>query len=385
MISVLGALAGAAQTPAGPTKAPAVALVDAGDAAQWQAWTKEAGWHILAPTVPAGANIDARVEAIQKAVAEGTQNGSVDPARVYLAGRGAASAAVFYAVSRLPGLWAAAVALGGSPQPAIDSDRLYLANFTNVPVLWFSERPEDKAAAENLRSAGMDLEWRPAVEAKVGTVLEWLARHHRAEYPDTADCETDTAKFAGCYWIQMTKFDPGEQNDVLPSTLVRPPNRASLDLGGFGFKPDDPGPGVPITFLPDNYRGQLKLGDRLVALDGRPIANPRQYLDTMAQVTEERPATVTVERGKQRIRIETKILFSKAVPRVTARVQGKFLPEEKEIQIISRSVTEMRVTIPAQWAPAMLNWNGVPLEKVEKAGCRVLRIDKELESAAPCP
>ena len=32
-----------------PTKPPAIALLDAADAAQWQNWTRELGWQVIAP------------------------------------------------------------------------------------------------------------------------------------------------------------------------------------------------------------------------------------------------------------------------------------------------------------------------------------------------
>jgi hypothetical protein len=45
----------------------------------------------------------------------------------------------------------------------------------------------------------------------------------------------------------------------------------------------------------------------------------------------------------------------------------------------------MRVDIPAHWLPAVLNWNGVPLENMQAPGCRLLTIEKAIEKAGPCP
>jgi len=123
-------------------KAPAIALIDAADAPQWQTWVKDHGWQVV--TAPAGNTaIDPRVQALAAAVRDAIQKGGVDPAHVYLAGRAEAAAAVFYTISRVPDLWAAGIALGGSPQAAVDSDRLFTANFTNVPVLWVSAGADD--------------------------------------------------------------------------------------------------------------------------------------------------------------------------------------------------------------------------------------------------
>jgi dienelactone hydrolase len=360
-------------------------LIDAADRPQVESWAGRNGWRVIAPLAAATGNIDTRVQDLQAAVLEATKNGSVDPARIYMMGRAGSAAAVFYAVSRVPDLWAAAVALGGSPQPAIDSDRLFTANFTNVPVLWLSAGPQDQALASKLKAGGMNLEWRGGEAFEVESVLGWLAGHTRAEYPGAIDCETNSPTFARCYWIRMTRFDAAERNDVLPSSRLQAASSAALDLGGFGYKPDDPGPGILVSSLPEKYSGLLKIGDRIVALDGKDIADARRYADLMAQIKDERAAVVLVQRGKDRMRIETRIVLPKRAPVITARVLAKYLPEDHEVQIVSRAVTEMRVTVPRQWVPAVLNWNGVPLEKLESPGCRLLTIEKALQSAAACP
>jgi hypothetical protein len=300
-----------------------------------------------------------------------------------VAGRGDGAAAVFYAISRLPDLWAAGLALGGSPQPAIDSDRLFTANFTNAPVLWV--HPGGETLAGKLQSDGLNVVWRSPAGMTNGALLEWLAGHSRDEFPLTVDCETNSPIFARCYWIQMTKFDPNERNDVLPTTHLAPSNGAALNLGGFGFKPDDPGPGLLVSYLPEKYSGPLKMGDRIVEMGGRSIADARQFAALMSKVTEEAPVVVMVQRGKDRVRMETQYIVPRRPPLVTARVQAKYVPEEKSMQIISRTITEMRVTIPPQWAPLSLLWNGLTMQDVETPGCYLLKLDKELLHSSPCP
>jgi hypothetical protein len=381
IISLLVCGLAAAQTPAAST--PALAVVDQEDAAQWQAWAKEAGWRVI--TGAAGTNPDARVQSLAAAVQEAVKAG-VDPRRVYLAGRGAGTAAVFYTISRVPDLWAAALAIEGSPQPAIDTDRIYTANFVNVPVLWASSAAGDEALAAKLKETGMKLEWRTSSGLTRTTAFDWLAQHKSDPFPAEIDCETNSPVFAHCYWIQMMKFDPRERNDVLPSTKLQGANGASLNLGGFGYKPDEAGPGVLVSMLPEKYSGPLKMGDRIVALDGRPIDNARAYLEMMGRYTEDKPAVATVQRGKERIRMETRVVLPRRDAAVTARVEAQYLPAEREIQIVSRTVTEMRVTVPPQWAQdSHLLWNGLTLEKLEGPGCFVLTVEKELLHAAKCP
>lgn len=366
-------------------KSPAIAVLDPAEVEEWQGWTKEVGWKVIAPaTLAANVTIDARVQAVTLAVQQAVKDGAVDAAHIYIAGRGEAAAAVFYTISRVPDLWAAGIALGGSPMAAVNSDRIFAANFTNAPVLWVGGGSGDAALAAKLKAAGINMEWRAPAGLTNGAVFDWLLKHSRDQFPSSIDCETNSPTFGNCYWVQMTKFDPNERNDVLPSTHVSGGNGASLDLGGFSAKVDDPGPGLLIAKLPDKYNGPLKTGDRIVELEGRPIENARAYLDMMAKVTEEKRVVIMIQRGKDRQRVETRIVLPVRDPVVTARVQGKYDPETKGVDIVSRTVIEMKVTIPAQWVPAVLSWNGLTLEDIAKPGCLLLSMEKEILHAAVC-
>ena len=368
---------------AAPHPTPAIALIDAADAVQWQNWTRELGWQVLAADGAPDKNIDLRVLALAAKVEAGIKSGSVDATRVYLVGRGDAAAAVFYTIARMPDLWAAGAALGGSPKPAIDTSRVFAANFTNVPVMWISA-DDGKPMAEKLAAAKIKVEWRMAANgATAASLLQWLAEHKRDAFPASIDCETLSPQFARCYWIQMTKFDPNERNDVLVSTRVPGGNGAVLDLGGFGWKADDPGPGL-LVVLPEKYSGSLKAGDRIVALDGKPLSDAKQFQDILDKVTEETHTVVTVQRGKERVRIESRFLLPRRDSAVSARVQAEYLPAEKTIQIISRTVTEMRVTVPPAWVPGSLLWNGLTLEELKEPGCWALTMQKEILHAEKC-
>jgi hypothetical protein len=390
-ISVLAGGAALAQTdlpvPAATAAktTPAIAVLDPAEAEQWRGWAAEIGWSVIAPAALApNVPIDNRVQAVALAVKEAIKGGTVDAAHVYIAGRGEAAAAVFYTISRVPDLWAAGIALGGSPMTAVSTDRLYGANFTNAPVLWVSGGPNDSALAEKLKAAGIKLEWRPAAGLTNGAVFQWLLQHTRDEFPASIDCETNSPTFGSCYWVQMTKFDANERNDVLPSTHVSAGNGAALDLGVFSAKMDDPGPGLLVAKLGEKYSGPLKAGDRLLELDGRRIENARAYIDMLAKITAEKPVVVLIQRGKDRQRLETRVVLPVHDPVLTARVQGKYDPETKGIDIVSRTVTEMKVTVPAHWLPAVLSWNGLTLEDISKPGCLLLSMEKEILHASVC-
>jgi hypothetical protein len=371
--------------PATPKSAPAIALIDGSDAPQWQSLTSGMGWQLVSVPGEPDVNIDQRVVALAAAVDAAVKTGSVDPMRVYVAGRGDAAAGVFYAIARMPDRWTAGIALGGSPKAAIDTNRVYSANFTNTPVLWTSSGAENEDLAQKLKAAGINLEWRSSTAVNNEAIFQWLSAHKRDEFPADIDCETNSPTFSSCYWVQMTKFDAAERNDVLPQSLVAGDAGVALDLGAFHYRANDPGPGVLVAFLPEKYPGPLKQGDRLVALDGKPIENARQLLDMLQRATESRPAVVMVQRGKDRVRIETRIVVPRRDPVVTARVQAHYLAEFHQIEIISRSATEMRVTIPPAWVPNDLFWNGLSLENVKAPGCYLLKLEKELLHAGPCP
>ena len=382
--SFVAAGLGWTQPAAPPKPAPAIALVDPADAPQWQSLIEGSGWQIVTAEANPDANIDKRIQALALKVAEAVKAGTADASRIYLAGRGDAAPFVFYAISRMPDRWTAGVALGGSPKGAIDTNRIFAINFTNTPVLWASGGANDSDYANRLKLAGLNVEWRASSGLNNHAVLEWMAAHVRTENPLLVDCETNSPTFASCYWVQPTKFDPAERNDVVPMTLIPGDSGTLLDLGGFGYRADDAGPGVKVAFLPEKYSGPLKVGDTLEALDGKPIDNARQLMQVLEKTDATRNAVVMVRRGKDRIRVETRIIVPRREAVVTARVKAEYMPEYHQIVLISRAVTEMRVTIPEAWIPGDLLWNGLTLENVKTPGCYLLKLEKELLHAGPC-
>ncbi len=112
----------------------------------WQALASAAGWLYAAVEQPQpAAPDDSTVKALGSLVA--SKGSLADPARVYLAGRDEAAAAVFYAVSRMPHLWAGAVAIQGDPVAAVDTNRLFAANVALIPFLWAAPAEAQPVAA----------------------------------------------------------------------------------------------------------------------------------------------------------------------------------------------------------------------------------------------
>ena len=350
--------------------------------AQWQPMAAARGWNLAMPVV-AGVS-DQAVKALEAVLADAKKRlPGMDEDRIYLAGLGASTPEVFYTLSREPDLWAAGLAIQGSPGPAINSFRLFGANNREAPLLWIAPAAEADMFREKLAAVEFNYETRP--EAKVNEVFEWLAKHRRAAFPLTVDCETGNPAFARCYWIEMTKFDPGKRNDVLKSTRVMPGSGAAMAIGPFGFDPLAEGPGALVGWLPAHYQGPLKLNDRIVSVAGKEMRDGREYTRFMDTLEDEKPVAILVQRGKERVRLETRIVLPKREEAITARIQGRYLPDQKELLIISRAVTQARVRIPAEWTPVSVSWNGLDVMKAESAGCWVLSLEKDQTSAVKCP
>ena len=300
-----------------------------------------------------------------------------DPAHVYLVAFEAATPMAFYVASRAPDLIAAAIAVEGNPGDAIATNRLFGANTALAPVLWAIEPPTQSASdpyLRKLKSVSYNVVIHSAQGLTESAALDWLARRRLDPYPLKVDCETGSLEFNRCYWVRITRFDAGQRNDALETTRVPPGSGAYLALGGFGYKTSAPGPGVPVEWLPENYKGPLKLRDRIVSVAGRAVEDPASYIALMEEMIEEKNVAIMVQRGKERVRLETRIMLPKREEVQTARVQAEYFPDTKEVLVISRQVAELRLDLPAHFLPARLNWNGNDAGPVDRPGCWLLAV-----------
>src|SRR5579883_3275451 len=72
---------------------PALVVVATEDVRRWQSLAQDAGWRLL--VAEPAANRDARVQALAAAVEKAVRGGA-DPERIYFAGSGPGTAALFY-------------------------------------------------------------------------------------------------------------------------------------------------------------------------------------------------------------------------------------------------------------------------------------------------
>jgi hypothetical protein len=245
----------------------------------WMEQAASRGWTAAVPPASIFQN-----DFVRGVEAEVARHDGVDSSRIYLIADGGNAGSAIFIASRIPHLFAAVAAVGGSARPWVETNRLYAANLSQVPILWVNA--EDDPARQRLSSARI----RFAATATPAEVIEFLATHNRAEPPSKVDCETGSPQFARCFWIEMTKFDPSRRNDVLPPTRVIPGAGAYLDLGRFSYNPAAHGPGIEVVGLPEGNRSPLSYGDRIVAIGGVPIEDARAYIRFMDQVREETSA-----------------------------------------------------------------------------------------------
>ena len=336
----------------------------------WKAIAETQGWQWAA--FEKGLCTDSGVKELEAFI--GARQ-DVDADRVYLAARGDAAPCVFYAVSRIPHLWAAAVAVEGNPRRAIETNRLFSANLQMTPVLWIIQPDPERRRIPGIAETS---------DASAENLVRFLSKFRRVRFPLKVDYETGSLNFLRCYWLEIVKPDPARRNDALPVSRVPPGSGAYLALGGFGYDPKKEGPGAEVVWLPPDYKGPLKLGDRIVAIAGRPVDSGRDYARYMEEAREERAVVVTVQRGKERLRLDTRIVLPKREENLTVRVQAEVQPETKEILLISRGVAAVKLTIPEAWAPAAVNWNGNASPPLNQPGCHLLADNGGAITVTPC-
>jgi hypothetical protein len=344
---------------------------------QWNRAAAEIHWKLAMPTG------DLSPQALERAVQAAVAKGGVDEDRVYLLGLPDLAPVTLYAASRFPHLWAGVAIIHGNLKGLVQSNHLFAANSRPLPAAWFLPAGEEKGqewSITRLKQAGFRLEVKPVANLTAVEPLRWLSAQRRNPAPHQVECESGAPVFRSCYWLEMGEFDQAQRNDVLKSSRVEPGSGASLDLGGFGYSQSDPGPGLLVVWLPDNYAGPLKKDDRILQLGSKQIENAAAYAQMMEQAVEDRPISVTVLREKSRKRIETRIVLPKREEVWTAAIRGEFNPATRELLVVSRGLTAPRLNLPAAFLPAKVNWNGTVQGELTQAGCYVLGA-----SATPCP
>jgi hypothetical protein len=114
------------------------------------------------------------------------------------------------------------------------------------------------------------------------------------------------------------------------------------------------------------------------------VKNAAEFAQILYRTFEEKPVVAMVERGKEHLRLETKIEMAPRAEPVTARVRAQYLPDLQEVEVVSRAITQMKLTLPEAWLPVKINWNGTEVANATAAGCWLLDEQKELLTGKRC-
>lgn len=352
---------------------------------QWADLIAAEGWHLLLPWTEGKFSFHSEegLRSLRIVLQDFTSKHRVDARRVYLVGHGDGAPAVFAAISRMPDRWTAALAIGGDATHAIETNRLFAGNAAEIPLLWLYEEnraPVLRSAIRRLEVAGLKGRFEAASEFRVQQAVEWLREHQSPALPTTIDYETGSQEFRQSYWAEIHRFDFTQRNDVLASTRVNPGTGAFLRLGGFGYDPEGVGPGVPVKWLPPNYKGPLQLEDCIVSIGGKMLQDAAHYAEIMEGQRESRDVGIILLRKGKNLRIETRIVIPQREETETARIVAEYLPEGKEILVVTRGVGSALLNVPAAWAPVRLNWNGMDVVPGASAGCWLLEAEPDQHS-----
>lgn len=386
------------ETTPGPENAPVLVFLHGNEQAsrevlssyfaQWEQAARAKGWHLILPWTGGHYRFasDAGVNAVQAVLRDFASTHRIDPRRVFLAGHGDGAPAVFYALSRVPDQWAAGLAIGGDIARAVETNRLFAGNAASIPILWVYEEnrlPVLQGTIDRLRTAGMNLSLQAAEEFTVDEAISWLRPHQAELLPARVDYETGSPEFSGAFWVRIRQFDFNLRNDALDSTRVDPGTGAFLRLGGFGYDPNGEGPGIVVKWLPEKYKGPLEREDVIVSIAGTMIEDASHYGEFMESQRESRDVGIILLRKGKSQRVETRIVIPHREEAETARFHAEYLPEAREIMLVSRGAQALEVTVPAAWAPVKISWNGLDLASSAEAGCWTLAEGKT-EATAGC-
>jgi len=307
-----------------PPNAPVAVILDG----KPDRWPVPADWMKLVPQVDALSDVG--VKMVEVMLADAAKRSNVNFNRIYLLGE---VQYVMFATSRTPDLWAAAASVGGDPKLAAATNRVFTANSQLIPKL------EAKTEQE---------------------AIDFVVKQEQLPMPPKIDCETGNQGFTRCYYLQITKFDTNMINQALGTTRISSGPQVYLALGNIQYTSD-----LEITAPV----GPLKTGDRILQINGKDVNTSGEYELLLAKQNEDRDVTLTIQRGKQRQRIETKAKIAKREEPLSARIQAEYSVENKELLVISRAVGEFVVQLPRPWTGATINWNGIEMNKNTASGC----------------
>lgn len=273
-------------------------------------WNEAAWWH--APQVD---NILTLVDRVKRQY-------NVDESRIYLTGTSDGGTGTYYLAMREPTLWSSYLPLIGhlgvlaNPSTGADGE-LFVSNLVNKPFFVVNGMndplyPAARVAPylEALQTAGVSLVFRPQVsgghdtswwEAERGLYERFVHDHPRVAQPALLSWETErTDRYNRIHWLVIDTLG-ARPSDVALADTNTVSERRDPDFGVRGDAKKDNGTRVvEVVAGTDAATMGIRPGDRILDIDGRPVADMQAIMAAFAQNTGPRIAFV-VQRGSERL------------------------------------------------------------------------------------
>jgi hypothetical protein len=96
-----------------------------------------------------------------------------------------------------------------------------------------------------------------------------------------------------------------------------------------------------------------------VELGGKELKDGAEFAQILYQTFEEKPVVAMVAARQGAHPPGNQIEMAPRAEPVTARVRAQYLPELQEVEVVSRAIAQMKVTLPESWLPGQdqLEWH----------------------------
>lgn len=276
-------------------------------------WAESAWWHA------------SQVDNILTLVDRVKRQYNVDESQIYLTGTSDGGTGAYYLAMREPTLWSSVLPLIGHigvlANPATGADgELFVSNLVNRPLFVVNgvRDPLYPAArmapyVEAMQTAGATVIFRPQPhgghdttwwEGERALYERFVHDHPRAPHPPLLSWETERTDRANrIQWLVLDHLG-ARSSDVALADTNTVSERQEPDFGLRGDSRQEQGTRV-VQVVPetDAARMGLRVGDRILAIDGRPIVDMAGIMAAFGKNTGPRIAFV-VERGKARVALE---------------------------------------------------------------------------------
>jgi predicted esterase len=276
-------------------------------------WAESAWWHA------------SQVDNILGLVDRVKRQYNVDESQIYLTGTSDGGTGAYYLAMREPTLWSSVLPLIGHlgvlANPATGADgELFVSNLVNRPFFVVNgvRDPLYPAArmvpyVEAMQTAGVTVIFRPQPngghdtswwDAERALYERFVHDHPRPPHPSLLSWETERTDRANrIQWLVVDELG-ARPSDVALADTNTVAERQEPDFGVRGDSRKEQGTRI-VQVVPDTdaARMGLKVGDRILEIDGRAIADMAGIMAAFAKNTGPRIAFV-VERGQERVALD---------------------------------------------------------------------------------